>query len=214
MDILEVMKNRHSVRQYTNQTIEDEKREIINSLIDNVNQKSGLNIQVFYDEPQCFSGFMAHYGHFKNVNNYIAIVGNKNQQQLAGYYGQEIVLNCQNLGLNSCWVALTHGKTKAVINKGQQLLIVISLGYGINQGVAHKSKSVEQLSSFDVNTDWFNKGMEAVMLAPTALNQQKFFFELKDSKVTVKDLDGPYSQIDLGIVKYHFKAVTNYNFEL
>ncbi len=36
MDILEIMKERHSVRQYKNQAIEPSKREEINSLINNV----------------------------------------------------------------------------------------------------------------------------------------------------------------------------------
>ena len=72
MDILELMKERHSVRQYKNQTIESSKREEINSLINAVNAESKLSIQVFYDEPKCFNSFMAHYGKFENVKNYIA----------------------------------------------------------------------------------------------------------------------------------------------
>lgn len=78
MDILETMKARHSVRQYKNQAIESSKREKINALIKDVNAESKLSIQVFYDEPKCFDSFMAHYGKFENVKNYIAIVGNKN----------------------------------------------------------------------------------------------------------------------------------------
>ena len=46
---------------------------------------------------------MAHYGKFENVKNYIAIVGNKNDQEKAGYYGEKIVLKCPELGLNTCW---------------------------------------------------------------------------------------------------------------
>lgn len=150
MDILEIMKARHSVRQYKNQAIETSKRGEINALIKAVNAESKLSIQAFYDEPKCFDSFMAHYGKFENVKNYIAIVGNKNDQEKAGYYGEKIVLKCQELGLNTCWVA------------------------------------------------------------PTAVNQQKFYFELKNGIVTAKSLGGFYSKIDLGIVKYHFEAVTGH----
>ena len=115
MDILETMKARHSVRQYKNQAIESSKREKINALIKDVNAESKLSIQLLYDEPKCFDSFMAHYGKFENVKNYIAIVGNKNDQEKAGYYGEKIVLKCQKLGLNTCWVAMTHGKSKAQI---------------------------------------------------------------------------------------------------
>lgn len=210
MDILEIMKNRHSVRQYKTQTIEKSKREELNSYIEKVNAESGLSIQVFYDEPKCFDSFMAHYGKFVNVKNYIAIVGNKNEQEKAGYYGEEIVLKCQEMGLNTCWVAMTHGKSQAEIKKGQKLLIIISLGYGDAQGVAHKSKAIDELCHVDEDTEWFKTGMEAVSLAPTAMNQQKFLFELKNGSVTAKSLGGFYSKIDLGIAKYHFEAVTGH----
>lgn len=211
MDILEIMKNRHSVRQYKEHPIEESKREIINAYIVEANKESGLSMQIFYDEPKCFDSFMAHYGKFVNVKNYIAIVGSKNEQEKAGYYGEKIVLKCQELGLNTCWVAMTHGKSKAEIKRGQKLLIIISLGYGETQGNSRKSKSAAELGHADQDTEWFKTGMEAVSLAPTAMNQQKFFFELKRGKVTVKNLGGFYSKIDLGIVKYHFEEVTGHD---
>lgn len=210
MEILEIIKSRHSVRQYRNQTIEESKREELNTCIKEENEESHLSIQVFYDEPKCFDSFMAHYGKFTNVGNYIAIVGNKSDQEKAGYYGEKIVLKCQEMGLNTCWVAMTHGKSQAKIKKGQKLLILISLGYGDTQGVAHRSKSIKELSHADEETEWFTKGMEAVCLAPTAMNQQKFLFELKNGVVTAKSLGGFYSKIDLGIAKYHFEAVTGH----
>ena len=194
MEILEIIKSRHSVRQYRNQTIEESKREELNTCIKEANEESHLSIQVFYDEPKCFDSFMAHYGKFTNVGNYIAIVGNKSDQEKAGYYGQKIVLKCQEIGLNTCWVAMTHGKSQAKIKKGQKLLILISLGYGDTQGVAHRSKSIKELSHADEETEWFTKGMEAVCLAPTAMNQQKFLFELKNGVVTAKSLGGFYSK--------------------
>lgn len=210
MDILELMKERHSVRQYKNQAIELAKREAINALINDVNAKSKLSIQAFYDEPKCFNSFMAHYGKFENVENYIAIVGNKNEQEKAGYYGEKIVLKCQELGLNTCWVGMTHGKSKAEIKRGQKLLVIISLGYGETQGVPHKSKSIAELGKADQSTEWFGRGMEAVSLAPTAVNQQKFLFELKNGNVTAKNLGGFYSNMDLGIAKYHFEGATGH----
>ena len=89
-------------------------------------------------------------------------------------------------------------------------MIVIALGYGETQGVPHKSKSMAELSIADENAEWFTKGMEAVCLAPTAVNQQKFLFELKNGVVTAKALMGFYSKTDLGIAKYHFEAVTGH----
>lgn len=213
MELLEIMERRHSVRQYRQQAIEPEKREALNAFVRAVNAESGLSIQVFYEEPRCFDSFMARYGKFENVNNYIAIVGSKTEQEKAGYYGEKIVLECQALGLNTCWVAMTHGKSRAVIPKGQKLLIIIALGYGKTQGVPHQSKPIEELCRADRPTDWFEAGMQAVSLAPTAVNQQKFRFELKNGRVTAKSLGGFYSMIDLGIAKYHFEAVSGHEVE-
>lgn len=210
MGILEIMKDRHSVRQYKNRAIEEARRAELNAYIEAVNKESNLSIQIFYDEPKCFDSFMAHYGKFVNVTNYIAIVGNKNDQEKAGYYGEKIVLKCQEMGLNTCWVAMTHGKSQAKVEKGQKQLILISLGYGETQGVAHKSKPLDVLGHADKDTEWFKVGMEAASLAPTAMNQQKFLFELKNDVVTAKSLGGFYSGIDLGIAKYHFEAATGH----
>ena len=48
-------------------------------------------------------------------------------------------------------------------------------------------------------------GVEAALLAPTAMNQQKFVFSLKEDRVSIKPGLGFYSKVDLGIVKYHFE---------
>ncbi|MDO4490934.1 MAG: nitroreductase family protein [Lachnospiraceae bacterium] len=210
MELLEVMRGRHSVRKYLNRPIEQEKRETIDSFVESVCNESGLSIQVFYDEPDCFRSFFTHYGFFSNVRNYIAIVGNDEDQEKAGYFGEKVVIRCQELGLNTCWVGITHGKSKAVIGEGQKLLIIISLGYGKNQGTPHRNKPLEKLCRADEQCQWFQTGMDAVLLAPTAFNQQKYFFELKQGVVTTKALKGPYSKMDLGIVKYHFEAVTGH----
>lgn len=213
MEILEIMKARHSVRQYTDKKIEKGKRDALNELAAACNAESGLNIQIIYDEPKCFDSMMAHYGKFSGCTNYIAVVGKKGKDldEKAGYYGEKLVLKAQELGLNTCWVAMTHGKSAAKIKKGEKQAIIISLGYGKNQGVAHKSKSLSEVSSQTIDVpDWFEKGMEAVMLAPTAMNQQKFKFNLNGEQAEAVSTGGFYSKIDLGIVKYHFEAVSGY----
>lgn len=85
--------------------------------------------------------------------------------------------------------------------------MVVALGYGENQGVKHKSKPMEELAEIKADTpQWFKDGMAAVMLAPTAMNQQKFFFSENGVKVAAKAKLAFYSKIDLGIAKYHFEV--------
>lgn len=210
MQMLDLMKERHSVRQYSDKKIEGDVKSKLNKYVASINEESGLSMQIFYNEPNCFNSMLAHYGKFSNVKNYIAIVGKKEEQEKAGYYGEKLVLKCQELGLNTCWVALTHGKVNVQTKPQQKLLILIALGYGTNTGVAHKSKPIKELCKEDAYPEWFMKGMEAVSLAPTAMNQQKFLFEMKNGQVYAKALMGFYSKIDLGIVKYHFEAVTGH----
>ena len=216
MDILEIMKARHSVRQYNGKKIESGIRETLAALVNECNKESGLNIQIMFDEPKCFDSIMAHYGKFSGVENYIALVGKKGPDldEKAGYYGEKLVLKAQELGLNTCWVAMTHGKSTARIRRDEKLACIIALGYGSTQGVTHKNKPVEQLCNCASNMpDWFSKGMEAALLAPTAMNQQKFFITLENNKVSARAGKGFYTKMDLGIVKYHFEAATSHKVE-
>lgn len=212
METLEIMKQRHSVRQYTDKKIEKEKRDALDELATRINEKTGLHIQVIYDEPKCFDSMMAHYGKFYGVNNYIALVGKKTADldEKLGFYGEQLVLKAQELGMNTCWVAMSHGKSKAQIDKGEKQVCLISLGYGATNGVPHKSKAVSQVSNYHQGMpEWFLQGVEAALLAPTAVNQQKFYFELlQDSSVKAASGKGFYTKLDLGIAEYHFEAVT------
>lgn len=210
MQMLDLMKERHSVRQYSDKKIDGDVKTKLDTYVASINEESGLSMQIFYNEPNCFNSMLAHYGKFSNVKNYIAIVGKKEEQEKSGYYGEKLVLKCQELGLNTCWVALTHGKVNVQTKPQQKLLILIALGYGTNTGVAHKSKPIKELCKEDAYPEWFMKGMEAVSLAPTAMNQQKFLFEMKNGQVYAKALMGFYSKIDFGIVKYHFETVTGH----
>lgn len=212
MKMMKLVEERHSVRQYEDKRIEDEKRKVLVDEIEKINRENGLHVQIFFDEPKCFDSLMAHYGKFTGVQNYIALVGKKgsNLDEMCGYYGEQLVLLAQSLGLNTCWVAMTHGKSAAVIENGEKQACLIAFGYGKTHGIAHTSKPLDKLTSINGTIpDWFEKGMEAVMLAPTAMNQQKFVFTLNGEQVSAK-VSGPafYTKMDLGIVKYHFEAVT------
>ena len=209
MDMMQLIKSRHSVRQYLDKKIPDDIREKLNAFTDACNRDGNLHMQVIYDEPECFSSRMAHYGKFENANNYIAVVGRKapDLEERCGYYGEKLVLKAQELGLNTCWVALTHGKSKADVASGEKEVIIIALGYGKTQGVERKSRVASDVSNLSSDSpEWFKNGVEAALLAPTAINQQKFRLEQNGNKVTAKAaLMGTNLKIDLGIVKCHFE---------
>lgn len=213
MNELTLMKARHSVRTYTDKKIEPAKRKKLVEKINSINEDSGLHIQVFFDEPECFTSKLSKYGKFTGVNNYFALVGPKNKdlEEDCGYYGEQLVLFAQSIGLNTCWVAMTHGKSKAVIENGEKLVCLIALGYGKDNGSEHSTKTIYEVSNVrEESPAWFKNGIEAALLAPTAMNQQKFRFVLYDLNNISLQIDGFgfYTKLDLGIVKYHFETVS------
>lgn len=210
MEIKEAMQKRHSVRQYEDKPIETSIASALKAEIAACNKESGLHIQFIENEPKAFDSFMAHYGKFSGVSNYIALIGKKGSSldELCGYYGERIALKAQQLGLNSCWVAMTYKKIPSAfkIEKGEKLTVIIAIGYGKNQGAEHSVKSIEQVSNYTKDMpSWFKDGVEAALTAPTAMNQQKFKFIYENGKVKAQTSMGFYSKIDLGIAKYHFE---------
>ena len=217
MTIQEAIEARHSVRAYKDHPLTEEVVNVLNEKIAELNKLGNLHIQLIQNEPKAFQGKLAKYGKFSGVRNYLVMAGIKadDLNERIGYYGEQLVLMSQTLGLNTCWVGLSYSKVPGtyVLEDGEKIACYIALGYGENQGVGHKVKTVEQVSNAsDVTPSWFKKGVEAALLAPTAVNQQKFSFELVDRKngrpqVIAKkgfSMIG-YTQLDLGIVKCHFE---------
>lgn len=211
MDIFEAMLCRHSVRRYTDRSIEETAVRQLQAEIEDCNAAGGLRIQLVLEEPQAFGNVLAHYGFFQGVKNYIALVGSESEtlDERAGYFGERIVLKAQMLGLNTCWVAATYSRRKSRIqvSEGERLVCVIALGYGANQGRPHRNRPMEKLYRAEGELpDWFRRGVEAAMLAPTAVNQQKFCFTLlREQTVRAESGRGSCTKIDLGIAKYHFE---------
>jgi len=225
MTLLEAISARHSVRKYLDKEIP---ADIIAALQDKIvecNNAGNLNIQLVQNETKAFTGMLS-YGSFSGVKNYLVMVGKKAKDldERVGYYGEQIVLLAQTLGLNTCWVGLSYRKVPEAYNVGkdEKLVCMIALGYGETQGVSHKIKTVEQVSNAsDITPSWFKKGVEAALLAPTAVNQQKFSFEhvgVKNNRHQIRAKKGfsmiGYTKMDLGIAKYHFEiGAGQVNFE-
>lgn len=226
MTLLEAIQSRHSVRKYIDKPIEEDLVSILQKKVNEVNAEGNLHIQLVTNEPKAFKGKMA-YGTFSGVSNYFAMVGKKadDLSERIGYYGEQLVLLAETLGLNTCWVGLTYNNIKEAYEKAddEKLCCMIALGYGDDPGRNLKRKTVEQVSNAsDASTElstgatpkWFRDGVDAALLAPTAVNQQKFHFEYVsphgDGVHRVKAERGfsliGYTKMDLGIAKYHFEV--------
>ena len=232
MTLLEAIQARHSVRAYKDQPLAEDVVKVLEDEIVRLNREGQLHIQLITNEPKAFQGTLAKYGKFRNANNYLVMAGKKadDLDERIGYYGEHLVLLAQTLGLNTCWVGLSYSKVPGtyVLGEDEKIACYIAIGYGETQGASHKIKTIEQVSdASDSTPPWFKKGVEAALLAPTAVNQQKFFFHYvskashsaersfeyvgeKDGRHQVHAKKGfslvGYTQMDLGIVKYHFEV--------
>ena len=241
MTIQEAIKARHSVRAYKEQPMNKEIVKVLEDEIQSLNRRSSeyhpsslgngrvateegaanhkgrLHIQLIQDEPKAFLGTLAKYGRFRNVRNYLVMAGKKadDLDERVGYYGEHLVLLAQTLGLNTCWVGLSYKKIPDtyVLDEDEVIKAYIAIGYGETQGRGHKIKTPEQVSNVTAITPpWFRRGVEAALLAPTAVNQQKFSFEyvgMNNNRHQVRAKKGfsliGYTQMDLGIAKCHFE---------
>ena len=137
MTLEEAIRTRHSVRQYLEKPIEAEKIQQLQDLIDECNREGGLHIQLVTDEPKSFSGLMA-YGAFSSVNSYLVMAGKKDDSldERIGYYGEQLVLLAQTLGLNSCWAGASYKIIPGtyVLEDDEKIGCYIAIGFGINQG--------------------------------------------------------------------------------
>ena len=223
MTLLEAIDARHSVRAYKDQAVPPQIRAELDAFAAELNAESGLSIQVVYDDPAGFDTRKPGYGSFSGVSSYIVLAGKPcpDFDFLCGWYGEAMVLKAQQLGLNTCWTALTYNKkrVKQLVEEGQQLCMAISLGYGVTQGVPHKSKPVCDVVDGELSglPEWFLAGVEAALKAPTAMNQQKFAFSYRGEKGSPAEEGRPFirvkglsilTKVDLGIAAYHFWAAT------
>lgn len=216
MTLQEAITARHSVRKYIDKEIPADIVTALQNKIAEYNKVGNLNIQLVLNETRAFTGMLS-YGSFSGVRNYFVMVGKKGADldERVGYYGEQLVLLAQTLGLNTCWVGLSYRKVPEAYNVGkdEKLACMIALGYGETQGVSHKIKTIEQVSNAsDLTPAWFKRGVEAALLAPTAVNQQKFSFEyvgMSNNRHLVRAKKGfsmiGYTKMDLGIAKYHFE---------
>ncbi len=206
MDMKQAMKERHMVRKYTDQPIPEDIVEKLNARVRENNERYGLSIRLMTNDGSAVPGviklILA-----KGVNNYFIMAGPDSADELCGYCGADLMLYAQMLGLNTWWVGGTYNRKGAQEkSEGAKPVGIIAVGYGQTQGVPHKTKTAEQVSSYAGEApQWFKDGIEAALLAPTALAKQAFTIRGTENRVSISCDNGIFTGVDTGLVKYHFE---------
>ena len=221
----EAIKKRTSRRAYTGQSLLQGDLDGLTSLVESINQESGLRLVFLDQSSELFSGFKTSYGMFSNVTSVLCIVGSKslkNLEVLAGYYGEFFLLECVSRNLGTCWIGGTYNKksTEKVLGLSgdEELLIVISVGR-VNDEKTFKEKMISSLGknkqSFEellqmsdgTTPDWVIAGIEAARLAPSAVNKKPNGYAWEGGVLQAFNTkpSHSYKKIDLGISLAHFE---------
>lgn len=205
------MRSRISHRRYLPDPVGGDDLAALERLIDQSNRKSGLHISLICDRSDIFTG------HLSGVHSFLLLAGpagDPNLEEKCGYFGQEIVLTAESMGIATCWVGGTYDRSAclAYLSKGERLVCVIAMGYTASTALSrapHRStKSLQQLGSASDDTpEWFYDALNAVQLAPSAMNRQGVCFAWReDGAVEGCATDSEsFSMVDLGIAKLHFE---------
>lgn len=222
MNLLEAVEARHAARDYTDEPLTGDQIDALGNVIATINSDDGLDIQLVHDVDDAFGGCPTHYGRFKNVRNLIALIGPDHKDNSAavldekiGHAGQFLALTAVSLGLDTSWVVLHETSEHDgawTLGEDERMPAAIALGHANRPGRPHRSKPAEELGVVENGEyadapAWFHNGIEAAMLAPSALGKQPFRFTLLADGHTVKAeaLEGVQSEIGLGIAKLHFE---------
>lgn len=223
LNIIEAMSARHAVRDYSDQPVDEATLDDLRSLVDQLNERHGLNIQLVIDDGDAFGECPTHYGRFKGVHHCFALIGRDDDpadlDERAGYSGERLALEAVMRGLDTGWAVLHESREHAgawLLDDDERMPAVIAFGHGNRPGRPHRSKPVQELGAVEGAPaddplsgapEWFVKGLEAVQLAPSALGKQPVHFTLLADGRTIRGeaLEGVQAEICLGVAKLHFE---------
>ena len=231
MDIIQAIEKRISCRAFTSRPVEQKKFDALAKEAARINGETGLHFQIYGPRADGTAIDMSEKMFAANPPVYAALVARKDPlvEEKLGFYGEQLVLCAEMMGLSTCWVASTYDRetTRVELAEDEVLHDVIPIGYApekiplkqrtIRAGIRGRSKTLEDLYRgpvpLEAAPDWIQACIDAVWKGPSAINEQPVVF-VQD------DVDGPVraelirvktgmEYTDLGIAKYHFSIVAD-----
>lgn len=220
----EAVTNRISCRSYQSKLVSSDDLQKLKEFVDVLRQELGLNIQLVHSADlvlklagAMFSG---------EVHTYAVLSGKDDAltSEKLGYFGQKLVLYATALGLGTCWVAGTYNKKSVIaeIPENEKIWDVIPIGYPteevpmkqkmIRSMLRKKDRKIEQFveseTPFAELPEWVKKGTQAVLLGPSAVNQQPVNIVYKDGRVSMKIWKNGHGlqHNDMGIANRQFEV--------
>jgi nitroreductase len=183
-----------------------------------------------------FKGALGTYGKVKDAPAYMAIIADSrkpNYQEVAGYTAEGLILEATSMGLSTCWVAGFFNPYAAAkqfpLQSGERILAVSPLGYSsetqtfeekILSGFAHIQKRLplaKMVSGLEPSRypGWLPDALEAVRLAPSAMNRQPWRIYIESNSVLFSTSGGltdfnVSKRLDCGIAMLHFEVAARF----
>jgi len=190
----------------------------------------GARTELVRESPEAvFKGLVGGYGKIKGAPIYAAFIADpaaSRSREAVGYIGEAAVLEATALGLGTCWVSGFFRPGRAAENvrleKGERILAVTPVGHAPD-GLTFSERTMkafvksgrrkpleELVVSGTLREEWQRSALEAVRLAPSAVNRQPWAFRLEPGAIGVMmDESGPgkadAKRLDCGIAMLHLE---------
>lgn len=224
---------RHSRRSYTGEPVPSGSLDALESLAASFRPWSRVRAVLVREAPaSVFLGIVGSYGGISGAPSAIVLVGEKDVPgERIGYVGEALVLEATALGLDTCWVGgfFSAAATRRLVSMedGERVHAIIALGHAqqqvsrkervlFGQGRAKHRRALEEIAGGAEGwPTWVRQGLEAVRVAPSAMNRQPWRFSYDEGSERVPEsivvsFDGPDApkiskRLDCGIAMLHFE---------
>lgn len=230
------LRRRHSVRDYKDVRLGADTVSRLEDEVKAINEEyrgEGMRFELRFEEPEAFGSFLKSYGMFKKVRNYlVAVVDTEcpDAEEFAGFAGERFAMRALSLGLGTCFVGATYDRLSVQVTMSVTERIAFLIAFGepsddkgligsLVARIAHrKSLAPEEfydsrlafysLDEAEARLPWLGNALEALSLAPSALNKQPVRIWLGEDNYIHAGLSytGDFTAIDLGIGKFNFQT--------
>lgn len=232
MSIIEIIKERKSVRSYTDEPIKPEILSKLRTYISQLSAPFGVQarVELLDSKPNDQPIKLGTYGVISGANYFLAlIIDDSPKAEIgAGYMFEQLILYCTELGLNTCWLGGTFNQSdfsRQIEFKDNERLVIISpVGYKREkrrllesimragagsdnrkpfESLFFKDTFEQPLSSNEAGG--YITPLEMVRLAPSASNKQPWRVIKQGNQFHFYHRPNRFSLNDMGIALCHFE---------
>lgn len=146
--------------------------------------------------------------------NCFAVIGRRKDapSELSGYIGEAFVLECEALGVGTCWAysSCNRGAAQKLLGSEYKLDCVTALGIGSDTPRQRALKPLSKLTGLGETEltlllPWQKLALDYAHIAPSAMNNQPWRFVVSGDGVDAKPSGLMFAKHDCGIAALHLE---------